>query len=542
VADAKISALPAVTTPALTDEFPVNQGGTSKKATLSQIRSLSAPTFVAAGAVASGTGAIAPVLYTGHALNDIMFCVVQTANQAVTAPAGWTKAGPVVGFGTAAAAGAMRLTIFWKRHDGSETDPSIADPGDHAIAFTFGIRGAATDGDPFVSVGQRMKRTASTTASQHAGVTHVDNAMVLEFLAHAQDSASAVFSAPVNASLTSVTEQVDVAAVDGVGGGLGLITGIKAAAGPFAATTATMTSLTNVGSTLYVIPAGTTISGAVDRQEFISPGVADTWTKPVGAKHAVVIAIGGGASGSAGRNAATAAGGGGGGGGSWLRSEFGAAELPATATVTTGAGGAATANTDGAASNAGSQSIFNAGIPLAVAPGGSAAGFSATGSGGAGGSGGGYGAGAAAGVTSWTYQPPGGGTGGTSAAAGGFGLGFSGGAGAGGGTTQAASAGGLTMYGGAGGGGGRNHATNFGSGGASILTAQVAGGATAGASGGDSPVPEYGGAGGAGGTSAAGPGGSGGWPGGGGGGGGSQSGAQRGGAGGDGVVVIVTYC
>jgi hypothetical protein len=37
MADTKISALTAVTTPAVTDEFAVNQGGNSKKATLSQV-------------------------------------------------------------------------------------------------------------------------------------------------------------------------------------------------------------------------------------------------------------------------------------------------------------------------------------------------------------------------------------------------------------------------------------------------------------------------------------------------------------------------
>lgn len=40
MADTKISALTAVTTPALTDELPVNQGGTSKKMTLQQISDL----------------------------------------------------------------------------------------------------------------------------------------------------------------------------------------------------------------------------------------------------------------------------------------------------------------------------------------------------------------------------------------------------------------------------------------------------------------------------------------------------------------------
>jgi hypothetical protein len=41
MADTKISGLTAVTTPAQTDEFAVNQGGTSKKETLDQIISVS---------------------------------------------------------------------------------------------------------------------------------------------------------------------------------------------------------------------------------------------------------------------------------------------------------------------------------------------------------------------------------------------------------------------------------------------------------------------------------------------------------------------
>lgn len=51
MADTKISALTAVTTPALTDEFAVNQGGASKKMTLEQI----VDSFVALISGSSGT-------------------------------------------------------------------------------------------------------------------------------------------------------------------------------------------------------------------------------------------------------------------------------------------------------------------------------------------------------------------------------------------------------------------------------------------------------------------------------------------------------
>jgi hypothetical protein len=55
MADTKISALPAVSTPAGTDEFPVNQGGSSKKITLAQVQGYVKPIIK----VATATQAIA---------------------------------------------------------------------------------------------------------------------------------------------------------------------------------------------------------------------------------------------------------------------------------------------------------------------------------------------------------------------------------------------------------------------------------------------------------------------------------------------------
>lgn len=56
--DVKISALPAVTTPAGSDEFAVNQGGTSKKLTLAQVNAYCEPlcnTSVSDQALTAGT-------------------------------------------------------------------------------------------------------------------------------------------------------------------------------------------------------------------------------------------------------------------------------------------------------------------------------------------------------------------------------------------------------------------------------------------------------------------------------------------------------
>lgn len=502
----------------------------------------SPPTFVAAGVSASGTGDVTPGLPTGHTTNDILLLFVQTNQQGASAPAGYARLGPAVGIGTAAAAGGVRGYVFWKRDAGSESDPTVTDTGDHTLAQIIAIRGCPTSGDPFRSVGQTRKATASTTGTGVAGATAVDNALVVQAFFHALDSASAVFSGWTNASLTSVTERIDVATADGNGGGIGVATGVLATAGSFDATTVTETSTTDVGTCFYMLPAGFVSKGEmIDRQVFLTPGFTDTWTKPSGAKVVDIMGVSGGASGSAGRNAATAAGGGGGGGGGWKQTRHYAGDLPSTINAIVGAGGAATAHTDGAASNAGgaTQATFGSTTYLLSLGGGGAAGASSSGSGGTGGNGSGSAAGAPS-ASVFGSQAPGGGTGGTTAGTGGSSADFAGGAGAGGGTTQATSAGGSAIFGAGGGGGGRSN-TNVGTGGPSNFGAGVAGGATAGANGGDSLVIGYGGSGAAGGTSAVAAG-AGGWPGGGGGGGGTASGAQGGGKGGDGVLVITTHC
>ncbi len=511
---------------------------------------LTLPTFVAIGSSATGTGDITPGLPTGHTTNDILLLFVQTDSQAATPPAGYAQLGPAVGIGAAAAASSTRGYVFWKRDGGAEGAPTVTDSGDHTLGIIMAIRGCMTTGDPFLSIGQTRKATASTTGTAAAGATPTDACLVVNAFFHGLDSASVVFSAWTNASLASITEQIDVATADGNGGGIGVATGGMTKSGSFGSTTVTETSTTDVSTTFIMLPAGIAArNGFIDQQVFLTPGLADTWTKPTAAVIAQMSAIGGGASGSAGRNAATASGGGGGGGGMFTRAIIAAPTLPATMTVTAGAGGAASTNSDGAASNGGNVStVVASAVTIVTSPAGLAATAAASGTGGTGGVGGGRFSSSptAAGSGSFTVQATAGGVAGTGA--GQPGIGDSGGSGGGGGTTGAGAAGGAANFGGGGGGGGRSN-TNVGTGGGSMLgaafsgaTPGVAGGATASANGGDSPYPDqYGGAGAAGGGSVSGLGGRGGWPGGGGGGGGSQSGAVAGGAGGDGVVVITTF-
>lgn len=511
------------------------------------VLSSSAPTIFAVGTQASGTSDISPALPAGHTTNDILLLVVQTSQETVTVPSGYRRVGPQPGVGDSAAALSTRLSMFWKRDGGSESAPTVTDPGDHALAVIVGLRGCRTDLDPFLSAHADRVFPAGTSVSMGGWVTPMDNCLILNLVVHGLDTSSAVFSGWTNATLTSVTEQFNASVTDGNGGGIGIVSGLLASAGEFGPTTATQTSGLAASATLIVLPADGLPQGSmIDRQIFLNhvTSVAagqEIWQKPTNAKRVRFRGIGGGASGSAGRNAATAAGGGGGGGGAYYELEYNADQIEDTISINAGRAGQATANTDGAAGNAGTAARATEVVSTKTvffAAGGGNPGSSGSGSGGAGGAGGGRGTTLAASAESGSIAPPGGGTGGTTAGAGGPARWWSGGAGSGGGTSQGSTAAGLADRGGGGGGGGRA-STTFGTGGGSVYGSMISGGATAGANGTDSPYPlNFGGSGAAGGTSTAGPGGHGGWPGGGGGGGGSQSGAQRGGAGGDGICVI----
>lgn len=69
MADAKISALTAVVTPAGTDEIPVNQGGTSKKMTLTQVNAYTEP--VSAGSASNQVVATSDSYIAGSGLTIV---------------------------------------------------------------------------------------------------------------------------------------------------------------------------------------------------------------------------------------------------------------------------------------------------------------------------------------------------------------------------------------------------------------------------------------------------------------------------------------
>lgn len=169
MADTKISALSAVSTPAGTDEFPVNQGGTSKKETLAQIASyVKGRSSVNNAAVSTpGAGFAADTYLVGSscaipasslqakAMYRCKFSVVKTA-AGVAAPVINVRIGTA---GTTADTSRGTLTFA--------AQTAVIDEGFFEIFCTFNSVGSGTSA-VLRSVGTLAHRLAATGLSTDA--------------------------------------------------------------------------------------------------------------------------------------------------------------------------------------------------------------------------------------------------------------------------------------------------------------------------------------------------------------------------------------
>lgn len=568
MADTKISALTAVAAALGAQELPVNDAGTSKKLTVTQLLAFmrtnlvpTAPSIVSVGSEFSSTGVPTATLPGTYAQDDILVLVLQSSQQNLATPAGYMRAGPQNGIGPATTAGSTRLGIFWKRAGASESAPTIADSGDHTYGVMFAVRGCPTVGDPFHFGGNDWKFAASTDAAGPKSVTWVDNTLVVDIFAGAIDNTGGQASSLANTDLSSVTEQFDGSTADGTGGNLLVASGVRAAAGEVGATTATWAASTvELCSRLHFLPADSLKYQFASRppqvEMFVGslPNIDDIWVKPYGARQVKAQLVDGGGGGSGGNITTTAAGGGGGGGGGYDEAEFDATFLPATLTVRAGAGGAAGTALN-AAGTQGTISEFGRGTTGPLTAEYRVAGTAATAAASADGGNGGCGSGSGktspvvntarldhtATTDGVAYSTVGArGASGTTAPVGGCPGDWGGGGGESGGDTDAAitsNNNGWSRRGGGGGSGGRTNTnisgSGHGGGAAGVISAQ-------GAAGNDSAYLPFGGSGGVGGGSTVATGGPGGFPGGGGGGGGGVAGGF-GGAGGHGLVMVTTF-
>jgi len=205
------------------------------------------PTFVAAGAVASGTGTITPALPSGIASGDILLLFLETSNQAISISnqngGTWTEVTNSPQYcGTAAGTTGARLTAFWSRYNGTQGAPTASDSGNHQLGRMIAIRGAAASGNPWDVTAGGVEATSDTSGSIPGATTTVADTLVVTAIATSLPDASSTskFSGWTNANLTSLTERTDNSVNAGNGGGLGIATGVKATAGAYGNTAVTL--------------------------------------------------------------------------------------------------------------------------------------------------------------------------------------------------------------------------------------------------------------------------------------------------------------
>lgn len=173
-----------------------------------------------------------------------MVLSVESSNQAISAPSGWTIFTNANAFdGTAAAAGSVRLNVFWRRWLSGDTDPTVADTGDHTYAVITTYRGCITTGNPHnVDNSNSTSGSAGTAVTVFGQTTTVPETLCILVVAGGADAATARLSAETCATLTNITERFDLGTTNGTGGGIAIVDGGFAGVGATANFTATIVS------------------------------------------------------------------------------------------------------------------------------------------------------------------------------------------------------------------------------------------------------------------------------------------------------------
>src|SRR2546426_336287 len=214
-----------------------------------QQASAAPPTYQAAGTIQSGTAALTgatAVAWPAHAINDIGLLIIETQNEAVTLgtnAANWTQVtNSPQGTGTTNNTG-TRLTVFWSRATSTSMGAvGVNDSGDHQIAQIITFRGVvATGNQPWdVTAGDTTPST-TTAVSIPGATTTVQDTLAVAIVSNGSDlSAAQVPGSFTNSDLSSVTKRQDSNTTASGGGGFTVATGVKALAGAYGRTSATL--------------------------------------------------------------------------------------------------------------------------------------------------------------------------------------------------------------------------------------------------------------------------------------------------------------
>lgn len=229
------------------------------------------PTVNSVGAVASGTGAITVNPGASHTANDIDIVLLEC--EVVDAPALSTANGFVrltaldqsTDGGGAASTGRCQMSVWWRRWNGTDGSPVFAAVADHNLGRMISVSGCKTTGNPWnvLALGNNDPTTGDTSLSAAGTTTTVADCLVLAMACQGIPDATGTteFGAATNADLANLTERVDNSVAAGGGGAIWMVSGEKATAGAYGATTCTsVTSSRRVCATLALEGAGAAVT------------------------------------------------------------------------------------------------------------------------------------------------------------------------------------------------------------------------------------------------------------------------------------------
>lgn len=225
------------------------------------------PTVNSVGAVIAGAGAITVAPGASHTADDIDVVLLECSDAdtaALTTANGFARLTALdqVVSGGAASTGRCQMSVWWRRWNGTDGSPVFADPGDHQVGRMISISGCKTTGDPWnvLSTGT-TDSTQDTSLSAAGATTTAANCLVLAMACQGLPDAVSTteFGTATNTDLANLAEQFDNSTNAGDGGAIWLVTGEKASAGAYGATTlTTATSSKRVCATLALEGVGGT--------------------------------------------------------------------------------------------------------------------------------------------------------------------------------------------------------------------------------------------------------------------------------------------
>lgn len=231
--------------------------------------------YVGAGTFTSGSGALTVPLPAGATTGDLLLMGVESANEAVATPSGWTAVpSGQAGTGTAAAIGAVAMATFWRWYAAGSA--SVADSGNHTTARIIALRNV----DPTTPLGTAVSRVDSsgTTTFTSASVTVPTNGMQVVFVGLDRDAATTDTELNAVANATLVGSNT---VTTGVGGGVGVL--YSTTTGALTQTGGFDTSLAHAYVSIPINPATSTISVSTTRSTTwgvsasVSASRATTW-------------------------------------------------------------------------------------------------------------------------------------------------------------------------------------------------------------------------------------------------------------------------